>query len=457
MKRRGSLSGRIALLCIAIAVVTGALASVLAIGLIRSADDRAARRTLGRLADAAQSRIDQSRAGVLAQARTRRVLTVLGVRYGLIRRTGAVISDYPIARAAVRPDDLSKVSAGMPVSASRTVNGKRIYLEARPTLRDGGGIVLIQAHSDATAGGDAAVRRVLVATLVGVGVAALGGVLLARRLARPLRRTALAAHALAAGRRDVAVPVEGPAEVADVAGAINALAGALAHSEARQREFLMSVSHDLRTPLTAISGYAESLADGVVPVERTAEVGGVLAGEAKRLDRLVGDLLDLARLNAEDFRIEPAPVDLVELARSAAQVWQARCQAVGVEFRLETEPSRAFTDASRVRQIVDGLLENALRVTPAGSPVVLSVRTDPGAHARVEVRDGGPGLSEDDLEVAFRRGELYRRYRGIRQVGTGLGLAIVQGLVSRLGGTIEAGHANEGGAQFTVRLPPSNS
>jgi two-component system OmpR family sensor kinase len=107
-----------------------------------------------------------------------------------------------------------------------------------------------------------------------------------------------------------------------------------------------------------------------------------------------------------------------------------------------------------VRQVLDGLLENALRITPAGAPVVVGVGTEPDGRARLEVRDGGPGLRPEDLPVAFERGELYRRYRGVRQVGTGLGLAIVARLVTRQGGTIEAGHAREGGARFTVRLPP---
>ena len=108
-----------------------------------------------------------------------------------------------------------------------------------------------------------------------------------------------------------------------------------------------------------------------------------------------------------------------------------------------------------MRQVLDGLMENALRVTPPGAPIVLAVRTDPDGRACAEVRDGGPGLSDDDLAVAFRRSALYQRYRGVRQVGTGFGLAIVAGLVTRLGGTVEAGHAREGGARFTVRLPPS--
>ena len=117
-------------------------------------------------------------------------------------------------------------------------------------------------------------------------------------------------------------------------------------------------------------------------------------------------------------------------------------------------PILCHTDASRVRQILDGLFENALRVTPPGAPIVLSVRA--GAEPRtvlLEVRDGGPGLTDEDLAVAFERSVLYERYRGVRQVGTGLGLAIVDGLTRRLGGTVEAGHSAEGGARFTVRLP----
>jgi two-component system sensor histidine kinase BaeS len=241
-----------------------------------------------------------------------------------------------------------------------------------------------------------------------------------------------------------------------VSDAINTLAEALRRSESRQRQFLLSVSHDLRTPLTAIRGYAESLADGVVPPEDGPRVGGVVLDEAQRLDRLVGDLLDLARLGAHDFRVEPAPADVTALVRSAAGVWATRCAAAGVEFRLEAPPGplTAVTDPARLRQALDGLFDNALRVTPAGAPIVLSARAEPGGVV-VEVRDGGPGLTDADLAVAFDQGALYERYRGVRRVGTGLGLAIVHGLVQRLGATIEAGHAAEGGARFTVRLPPA--
>jgi two-component system sensor histidine kinase BaeS len=450
MSARGSLWSRIALLGVAIAVVTGVLAGALAIGLIRSADDRSARHALSRLADAAQTSAVPT--GGLDRIRLkRRVLAAIGIRYGELTPAGQVITAAPVVRRALTARDRNRLLAGLAVSATRTVGGRRVYLEGRPL--GAGAIVLVQASSDATAGGEAAIRRTLLAILVGVAVSTLLGVVIARRITRPLRTTAQAAHALAQGRRDVVAPVSGPAEVAEVADAVNSLAAALSHSEARQRDFLLSVSHDLRTPLTAIVGYAESLAGEVVPPERTAEVGEVVLGEARRLERLVGDLLDLARLGAHDFRIDLGHVDLAALARTAAPVWDARCRAAGVAFTLDAAPAHAWTDAARVRQVLDGLMDNALRVTPPGAPIVLAVRTAPDGRACAEVRDGGPGLREDDLAVAFDRGVLHERYRGVRQVGTGLGLAIVRGLVTRLGGTVEAGHAPEGGARFTVRLP----
>jgi len=235
------------------------------------------------------------------------------------------------------------------------------------------------------------------------------------------------------------VPVEPPHEVADLAAALNGLAAALATSEGRQREFLLSVSHELRTPLTAIRGYAEALADGVIDSAEVTGTGRTVLAEAEHLDRLVRDLLALARLEAVDFPLEPVRVDLVRLAAEAERTWAARCAAVSVVFRVEA-PDQAVpvhTDPGRIRQVVDGLLENALRVVPPGAPVVLATRwagTDPAAGGVIEVRDGGPGLTDDDLAVVFERGALHQRYRGVRKVGSGLGLALAAGLVQRLGG-----------------------
>lgn len=352
------------------------------------------------------------------------------------------------------PDgDAAALAAGRPVDAAREVGGRRVLVQGRP-LASGGGVALLQPASQAGEVDRPLRRRLFLALLVGLAGGGLAGVLLARRLARPLQATAAAAHQLAGGRRDVRVGPAGPAEVAEVGEALNGLAAALQASEGRQREFLLSVSHELRTPLTAVTGFAEALADGVTPPEDAAATGAVVLAEARRLERLVSDLLDLARLGADGFRVDLAPVDLVELVSAAGEVWRARCAAEGVPLALELpgHPLVVPTDGTRVRQIVDGLAENALRVVPAGAPVVLALRAEP-PWVVLQVRDGGPGLTPEDCRVAFERSALHDRYRGIRRVGTGVGLALVAGLAARLGGGAEAGRAPEGGAAFTIRLP----
>lgn len=450
--RRTSLAFRISLLATAVAVITAVLAGLLAIGLVSKANQSSAHGRLARLADAEQTALD---AGATTKAAIRQALQAVpgsNVQWALLDTDGRFVSSSaPLARRALTAADLSQLAAGQDLSTTRVLAGSSVLVEGRP-LTDGA-FVLVQRRADATRADDRVISRIVIALAAGVVAAILLGSLVAYRIARPLQRTAAAAHALAEGRRDVRLGVDGPFEVAEVGAAVNTLARALSVSEARQREFLLSVSHDLRTPLTAISGYAESLAEGVVPPEETAGVGRTMLTEAQRLNRLVADLLDLARLDAQEFRIDLAWVDVAEVGRAAAAVWADRCARVGVRFSAELPPAPVYahTDPSRLRQVLDGLFDNALRVTPAGAPIVLAVRAEAGGVV-AEVRDGGPGLTEDDLAVAFDRSALYDRYRAQRQVGTGLGLAIVHGLVTRLGGTVEAGHAPESGARFTVRL-----
>jgi two-component system sensor histidine kinase BaeS len=442
-------------ICSAVAAAV-ILAGLIALGLIRHSYDGQARATLHREAGLVAELA--SRPATVSATRPGRpaaqLLTGTGVELLRVRASGKVA----FGTLALDAADRAAAQAGQTESVSRTIGGKRYLVEIAPVAGDGG-VVLAQRSSAAQSVTRAVLRRFLWALAIGLLAAGLYGAWLARRISRPLVHAAAAAHQLSTGQRDIRLQPDGPAEVADVADGLNNLAAALATSEGRQRAFLLSVSHELRTPLTAIRGFAEAIADGVA--EDAPAAGETILAESQRLQRLVSDLLDLARLGADDFRLDLTAVDLTALLTDAAAVWSARCDAVGVRFSTElpTAPVLVTTDATRIRQVIDGLSENALRVTPSGAPIVLSLTLSAEAVAGhpaaavIAVRDGGPGLTETDLPVAFDRSVLYERYRGVRQVGTGVGLALVGALVGRLGGTVAAGHAPEGGAMFTVRLP----
>jgi two-component system OmpR family sensor kinase len=303
------------------------------------------------------------------------------------------------------------------------------------------------------------VIRIVGALVLGLIIALGIAYIVSRRLSRPLRAAQQAALRMASGSREEQLPADGPLEVADIAEALNTLNAALVASEGRQREFLLSVSHELRTPLTAIKGYGEALADGLVPASDTTDVGGTVAAEAARLDRLVNDLLDLARMGAVDFRIATARMDVSEVVDDAARVWTDRCAREDVHFAtVGTDiPMPVVADAMRVRQILDNLLENALRISPRDSAITVVVHRDPqiagSAFTAIEVRDAGPGLSAEDLSVAFDPGALHERYRGIRPVGTGLGLALVARLAAAMGGSAAVTSTPGVGSSFWVRLP----
>jgi two-component system sensor histidine kinase BaeS len=438
-----TLSGRVVLVTVATALVAVIVTALVAVPVaVRSVNTQVRAELVEKSALAVELLAAERPA---ARERIVRSLHQDGIELYLIRR-GSV--DRPgLPERIVR-----RVAQGTLVDTRAQVGGRASFVVGRPLSGVNSGVVLTRAVASGTAG--RVFRSVWIALLAGLLGGVLAGALLARFIARPVRLAASAAGRLSAGDRSVRISRQGPAETAELADAFNQLAAALQVSEGRERDFLLSVSHELRTPLSTIRGYAEALADGVVGPEGAAKAGATMLAEADRLDRLISDLLVLSRLEAADLPLDVVPVDLVELIRAAGEAWAARCAPDGPLLRVQVpaEPIMVRTDPGRIRQVVDGLCENALRVVPAGRPLVLAARAGEQA-AVLEVRDGGPGFTDDDLAVAFERGELNRRYRGIRTVGSGLGLALAARLVTRLGGRITAGHAPEGGAMFTVELP----
>ncbi|HSL96450.1 MAG TPA: HAMP domain-containing sensor histidine kinase [Thermoleophilia bacterium] len=275
--------------------------------------------------------------------------------------------------------------------------------------------------------------------------AALAAWYLNRRIVKPVRQVADASVVLADGGTPIPVPTEAPLELSILADSFNRMAAKLRKAQETERDFLMSVGHELKTPLTAIDGYAELLEDEAVDPRQAA---GVLSAESARLRRLIADLLDLARIGRSEFTVVDESVDLAVTAREVVARFESLAGARGVALTADvTEPAPARGDAGRVLQVASNLVENALRATDRGDRVDVVARA-----GLLTVRDSGPGLQAEDLEHAFERFYLHRKYGDGPEVGTGLGLAIVRDLVQAMGGSVEVASELGAGAAFTVRL-----
>jgi len=342
------------------------------------------------------------------------------------------------------------VLAAIPSGSSQgtaDVDGRSIEYAARPTPN--GRIVLVRSAAVAFSEWRPFIGSLLLAGLGGTLLAVALSFLLARRLTRPIGELSAATRRVAAGDGEVTVPIHGDDELAELGSAFNDMSGELARARQAQARFLESVSHELRTPLTSIRGYAEALEEEAIT---PAEAARVIETEAGRLERLVADLLELARVGRADFMVRHEPVDLADVVRHAVDRHLPQARELGVELAASSAPNGSWVqgDEDRILQAVSNLVENALRLTPTGGWVVLSAQ--PG---EITVRDSGPGLEAEDIPRAFERFYLHGRYRSERPVGSGLGLAIVRELVSAMGGSVEAAIPPAGGAQFTIRLSPA--
>ena len=318
----------------------------------------------------------------------------------------------------------------------------------------------------------------LVAAVVAAAAAGALSLWLVRRLTRPLQAMERTARAIAAGDFEARVSLpDADDELAAVGTAIDTMAAELGRHRSLERAFLMSISHDLRTPLTSIRGYAEAVAedaaDGEPLLDEAARrrAGLIIGAEARRLERLVADLLELARLDAREWVLHPGPVDVAEVARSAAEALEPAAREAGVLLTVAgpggsgvspgngggsgvspgngATPLMAVADPERLAQVVANLVENALKY--AASAVEVTTRSGPDGAVEIGVADDGPGIDPEDLPRVFERLYTSRRQPG-RKVGTGLGLAIVRELVAAMGGRVSVGPTADGGTRFVVAL-----
>jgi signal transduction histidine kinase len=294
------------------------------------------------------------------------------------------------------------------------------------------------------------------AAAVGIG-ALLAGLLswwLSRKITGPVSALSSAADEIASGNLAVRVPVgRGGDEISHLSERFNEMAARLAVTEERERQFLMSVSHELRTPLTAIKGHVDAIRDGLFD-DRELELASldVVAGETIRLERLVGDVLDLAKLNAHRFTVHAQEVDIGVLVEQAHASFGEEARRRDIDFRLDDDPDAPtiVTDGDRVLQVITNLLANAFRWTPDGGSVSLGSATASG-FVSIDVRDTGPGIQPDERE------RIFVPFISRDNHGTGLGLPIARELAYALGGRLELESTVGEGSRFSLVLPAGST
>jgi len=300
---------------------------------------------------------------------------------------------------------------------------------------------------------------VVLSGIVAVALAIVAATVVARRVTGPLVAIGGATRRIASGELDARVGDLGPradVETVALADSIDHMAASLEVARGSQREFLLSVSHDLRTPLTSIRGYAEAIVDDAAPDPKRA--AGVILAESTRLGRLVSDLLDLTRMEAHQFTLALGPVDLVAAARAAVAEGVPAATAAGIAIDLRAVDGQILVsaDADRLGQVLANLVENAVRYASSQVRVDLRSAAD---QVRVTVTDDGPGIAPEDLDRVFDRFFADRPSPETprnRPRGSGLGLTISRELVVAMGGTLVAGPGHEpdgSGTTMTVVFP----
>jgi two-component system OmpR family sensor kinase len=314
-----------------------------------------------------------------------------------------------------------------------------------------GAIVVASPVSKLRASWLTLIERLSLALIGGLIVAGALGWWLSRRITVPVVALSGAADRLSKGRYDVDIPaVRGHDEISDLAESFRAMAARLQEADELERNFLLTVSHELRTPLTAIRGHVEALREGIA-ADRESRAASleVIEAETARLERLVGDVLDLAKLNARRFTVLHEEVDMRRLLEQAYSAFSEEARRREIDYIRHVNGAPVLvSDGDRLLQIISNLLANAFRWTPDGGRIALELTSENGKVA-VAVSDSGPGIDPSARE------RIFRPFWSRDGRGTGLGLAISKELAVALGGELDLESTPGKGSRFELLLPSS--
>ncbi len=292
--------------------------------------------------------------------------------------------------------------------------------------------------------------------LIALGVSILLAFFVARSVYRPIQRLAEAAEKVAQGHYDQEVPATGPSEIKRLAINFNIMTRKVTESQQHLRHFVADVSHQLRTPLTSIRGFAQAMLDGTADDTATRQKATrIIVEESQKMMRQVNEILELSRMQAGQVKMEHKPVALQELLEHCQEIFALRAQEknISINSRIETAQVTIPGDADRLEDVFCNLIDNAIKNTPPQGNIDIVLSQDEKNFVKIVVADSGPGIPPDQIPYVFNR---FHQSDGLRS-GFGLGLAIAREVVQTHGGKIEVSSNPGEGARFTVLLPAADS
>lgn len=363
--------------------------------------------------------------------------------------------------ARVSDTIMQRLNSGYSVSQTTRLEGvfssaKMIY--AVPVYDEAGavsGTVFVCASSVIMTELLSDLTRAIVMSILWIMLAALIAVyIITERIIAPLKEISVASRQFASGRFDARVTVRGKDEVAELATAFNNMAESLDNYETMRNTFISNVSHDLRTPMTSISGFVDGILDGVIPPEKHSYYLEIVSNEVKRLSRLVASLLELSRIQAGDRKFTMAPFDICEMARQIIISFEQKLEdkKLLVEFECDEDNMTAVADRDAIYQILYNLCDNALKFSHDGARFQISITRLKNKKLLVSVFNEGEGIDPLDLPYVFERFYKSDKSRGLNKSGVGLGLYISKTIIDSHGEKIWVESEHKKNCRFSFTL-----
>ncbi len=401
-------------------------------------------------------------AGQYLQWKAERVYQDYGAYIMVVDRRGRVMDNMSLT-SALNPEfaaslngkelthAMAQVLSGEEVSLRAMVDGKPTFTVGVPFIQEERvlGAVLIQTPAQTVEGGmETLIGPILLLALTAMLTAAVGVFIYMRMMLKPLTGLTRASRAMAGGdfANRVEVPQRGPTEVIELSNAFNTMADKLSEVESSRREFVANVSHELRSPITSISGFVQGMEDGTIPQEEHGKYLALVGDETRRLSKLIGDLLALSRLERDDAALDCTDFDVNEMLRRAIirRMNDLEERQMEIDCRFQQEPCMVRADSDRIEQVVVNLLDNAIKFTPDGGRITLSTEVNKDI-CTVTIQDNGAGILPEDRGRVFERFFTADRAHTAGK-GTGLGLSICQRIMEMHGQKIWLKDTREGTA-----------